>query len=87
MTTKFKIQKVTNQQSEYKMSLYELEGIPKAYSLQAQEVQRGREAKIQHLLAQVCLSFFFFAEMTAFISLGIILVKFLIGNEKGDCFD
>lgn len=52
MTTKFKIQKVTNQQSEYKMSLYELEGIPKAYSLQAQEVQRGREAKIQHLLAQ-----------------------------------
>ena len=42
------------------MSLYELEGIPKAYSLQAQEVQRGREAKIQHLLAQVCLSFFFF---------------------------
>ena len=36
------------------MSLYELEGIPKAYSLQAQEVQRGREAKIQHLLAQVC---------------------------------
>ena len=61
MTTKFKIQKVTNQQSEYKMSLYELEGIPKAYSLQAQEVQRGREAKIQHLLAQVCLSDFFFA--------------------------
>ena len=60
MTTKFKIQKVTNQQSEYKMSLYELEGIPKAYSLQAQEVQRGREAKIQHLLAQVCLSYFFF---------------------------
>ena len=41
------------------MSLYELEGIPKAYSLQAQEVQRGREAKIQHLLAQVCLSYFF----------------------------
>ena len=60
MTTKFKIQKVTNQQSEYKMSLYELEGIPKAYSLQAQEVQRGREAKIQHLLAQVCFSDFFF---------------------------
>ena len=67
------------------MSLYELEGIPKAYSLQAQEVQRGREAKIQHLLAQVCFSDFFFS--WRFISLGIILVKFLIGNEKGDCFD
>ena len=66
MTTKFKIQKVTNQQSEYKMSLYELEGIPKAYSLQAQEVQRGREAKIQHLLAQVCLSDFFFRSIHFF---------------------
>ena len=58
------------------MSLYELEGIPKAYSLQAQEVQRGREAKIQHLLAQVCFSDFFSAELTAFISLGIILLSF-----------
>ena len=78
MTTKFKIQKVTNQQSEYKMSLYELEGIPKAYSLQAQEVQRGREAKIQHLLAQVCLSDFFSRRetlLTAFIFLGIKTLK------------
>jgi len=34
-----------------KMSgLYELEGIPKAYSIQAAEVQKSREAKIQHLL-------------------------------------
>jgi hypothetical protein len=38
------------------MSLYELDGIPKAYSIQAQEVQKGREAKIQHLLLHV--SFF-----------------------------
>ena len=78
MTTKFEIQKVTNQQSEYKMSLYELEGIPKAYSLQAQEVQRGREAKIQHLLAQVCLSDFFSRRetlLTAFIFLGIKTLK------------
>ena len=77
MTTKFKIQKVTNQQSEYKMSLYELEGIPKAYSLQAQEVQRGREAKIQHLLAQVCLSDFFSqgSLLKAFIFLGIKTLK------------
>ena len=35
------------------MSLYELEGIPKAYSIQAQEIQKGRDAKVQHLLAQV----------------------------------
>ena len=60
------------------MSLYELEGIPKAYSLQAQEVQRGREAKIQHLLAQVCLSDFFSRRetlLTAFIFLGIKTLK------------
>ena len=55
-----KIKVTANQQSEYKMSLYELEGIPKAYSLQAQEVQRGREAKIQHLLAQVWFFFHIF---------------------------
>ena len=37
-----------------KMSgLYELEGIPKAYSIQAAEVQKSREAKIQHLLQHV----------------------------------
>ena len=35
------------------MSLYELEGIPKAYSIQAAEVQKSREAKIQHLLQHV----------------------------------
>ena len=33
--------------------LYELEGIPKAYSIQAAEVQKSREAKIQHLLLHV----------------------------------
>jgi len=33
--------------------LYELEGIPKAYSIQAAEVQKSREAKIQHLLQHV----------------------------------
>ena len=42
---------MTEKQS--KMSLYELEGIPKAYSIQAQEIQKGRDAKVQHLLAQV----------------------------------
>ena len=42
---------LTEKQS--KMSLYELEGIPKAYSIQAQEIQKGRDAKVQHLLAQV----------------------------------
>ena len=35
------------------MSIYELEGIPKAYSMQAKEVQQSREAKIQHLLQPV----------------------------------
>ena len=35
------------------MNLYELEGIPKAYSIQAAEVQKSREAKIQHLLQHV----------------------------------
>ena len=50
-----------------KMSgLYELEGIPKAYSIQAAEVQKSREAKIQHLLQHVSpilnfLSFFIFS--------------------------
>ena len=40
------------------MSLYELEGIPKAYSIQAAEVQKSREAKIQHLLQHVSRTFF-----------------------------
>ena len=39
------------------MSLYELEGIPKAYSIQAAEVQKSREAKIQHLLQHVSRTF------------------------------
>ena len=44
------------------MSLYELEGIPKAYSTQAQEVQKGREAKIQHLLLHVSSRYLWFYE-------------------------
>ena len=44
------------------MSAYKLAGIPASYTTQAEEVQKGRDAKIQHLLAQVILniSFFFF---------------------------
>ena len=36
-----------------KMNLYRSNGVPPAYSDMAEEVQRGREAKIAHLLKQV----------------------------------
>ncbi len=52
------------------MSIYELEGVPKNYSIQAQEVQRGREARIQHLLQHV-------SKLSTFI-ISKALVKILI---------
>ena len=35
--------------------LYRMNGVPQAYSDTAEEVQRGRDAKIAHLLKQVSL--------------------------------
>ena len=35
------------------MDLYRSNGVPHAYSDMAEEVQRGRDAKIAHLLKQV----------------------------------
>ena len=33
--------------------IYHMNGVPTAYSTIAEEVQKGRDAKISHLLAQV----------------------------------
>ena len=35
------------------MSLYKMNGVPQAYSDMAEDVQKGRDAKIAHLLKQV----------------------------------
>ena len=50
-----------------KMDLYRSNGVPHAYSDMAEEVQRGRDAKIAHLLKQVHLpkSGFFYHEQNA----------------------
>ena len=55
------------------MSLYELEGIPKAYSIQAAEVQKSREAKIQHLLLHVS-QMISFLEYHMYLCFSILLV-------------
>ena len=40
--------------NSYTMSgIYHMNGVPTAYSTIAEEVQKGRDAKISHLLAQV----------------------------------
>ena len=35
------------------MAQFKMPGIPASYTTQAEEVQRGQNAKIQHLLSQV----------------------------------
>ena len=47
-----------------KMDLYRSNGVPHAYSDMAEEVQRGRDAKIAHLLKQVVPKSEFFTHKT-----------------------
>ena len=51
--------------------VYHVNGVPAAYTAMAEEVQKGREAKIAHLLAQVNMDVFYrnFGKMSTLIIL------------------